>query len=63
MVGGGRGVGLRRGDTEPLKDGDSTPGPLLNVLEDLPTGYLLERTPLGTFVGPTVELPMGKVNR
>ena len=63
MVRGGWGVGLGRGDTEPLKDGDATAGPLFDMLEDLSTGDLIERTPLGAFVGPSIELPVGKVNR
>ena len=59
MIRKGGGVGLRRGDTNPLQDGDATAGPLVDVLEDLPTGDLIERTPLGPLVGPSVELPMG----
>ena len=58
MVGKGGGVGLRSGDTDPLKDSDATAGPLVNVLKDLSTGDLIERTPLGPLVGPAVELPM-----
>ena len=59
MVGMGGAVGFGSGSTDPSQNGLATLNPQVDVLQHSASRVLVERNPLGAFVRPPIEDPMG----